>query len=60
MIGLNLVRMLTDAPVVGPVMLGLDRPAHLPQPHSCGGSEVVHPTATACANRGSASSTVDI
>ncbi len=47
-IGFNLVRTLTDAPVVGPVMLGLDRPAHLLQPHSCGVSDVVHLTAIAC------------
>ncbi|MFK5955300.1 MAG: NADP-dependent malic enzyme [Planctomycetota bacterium] len=46
-IGFNLVRMLTDAPVVGPMMLGLDRPAHLLQPHSCGVSDVVHLTAIA-------------
>jgi len=46
-IGFNLVRMLTDAPVVGPIMLGLDRPAHLLQPHSCGVSDVVHLTAIA-------------
>ena len=59
-IGFNLVRMLTDAPVVGPVMLGLDRPAHLLQPHSCGVSDVVHLTAIACANGASVSSTVEI
>lgn len=47
-IGFNLIRTLTDAPVVGPVMLGLDRPAHLLQPHSCGVSDVVHLTAIAC------------
>lgn len=46
-IGLNLVRTMTDAPVVGPVMCGLDRPAHMLQPHSAGVSDVVRLTAIA-------------
>jgi len=47
-IGFNLVRMLTDSPVVGPIMLGLEKPAYMLQPHSCGVSDVVHLTALAC------------
>ena len=47
-IGFNLVRMLTESPVVGPIMLGLEKPAYLLQPHSCGVSDVVHLTALAC------------
>ena len=47
-IGFNLVRLLAESPVVGPVMLGLDKPAYVLQPHSCGVSDVVHLTALAC------------
>jgi malate dehydrogenase (oxaloacetate-decarboxylating)(NADP+) len=47
-IGFNLVRMLADLPVVGPLMLGLAKPAHMLQPHSCGVRDVVHLTAIAC------------
>ena len=47
-IGFNLVRMLADLPVVGPLMLGLAKPAHILQPHSCGVRDVVHMTAIAC------------
>ncbi len=47
-IGFNLVRMLTDAPTVGPMILGLEKPAYVLQPHSCGVSDVVHLTALAC------------
>lgn len=49
-IGFNLVRTLTDAQVVGPMMLGLEKPAHTLQPHSCGVSDVVHMSALACMN----------
>ncbi len=47
-IGFNLVRTLADVPVVGPLMLGLAKPAHVLQPHSCGVRDVVHMTAIAC------------
>ena len=47
-IGFNLVRLLADLPVVGPLMLGLSKPAHMLQPHSCGVRDVVHLTAIAC------------
>ena len=44
----NLLRLLGDNPVVGPVMLGLEKPVHVLQPHSAGVSDVVHMTAIAC------------
>jgi malate dehydrogenase (oxaloacetate-decarboxylating)(NADP+) len=49
-IGFNLVRMLAEAQVVGPMMLGLTKPAHMLQPHSCGVTDVVHLSALACMN----------
>lgn len=49
-IGFNLIRMLAEAQVVGPMMLGLEKPAHTLQPHSCGVSDVVHLSALACMN----------
>ena len=49
-IGFNLIRTLTKSHVVGPVMLGLEKPAHMLQPHSCGVSDAVHLTAIACAD----------
>ncbi len=54
-IGFNLVRLLADVPVVGPLMLGLSKPAHMLQPHSCGVRDVVHMTAIACMQAQSAS-----
>jgi malate dehydrogenase (oxaloacetate-decarboxylating)(NADP+) len=47
-IGFNLVRLLAESPVVGPIMLGLEKPAYVLQPHSFGVSDVVHLTALAC------------
>ena len=44
----NLLRLLGDNPVVGPVMLGLEKPVHVLQPHSAGVSDLVHMTAIAC------------
>ena len=44
----NLLRLLGDNPVVGPIMLGLEKPVHVLQPHSAGVSDVVHMTAIAC------------
>ncbi len=49
-IGFNLVSMLADAQVVGPMMLGLEKPAYTLQPHSCGVTDVVHLTALASMN----------
>jgi len=50
-IGFNLVRSLTDAYVVGPIMLGLQKPVHMLQPHSIGVSDIVHLTAVACGGK---------
>ena len=50
-IGFNLVRSLTDTSVVGPVMLGLEKPVHMLQPHSIGVSDIVHLTAVACGGK---------
>ncbi len=50
-IGFNLVRSLTDANVVGPIMLGLQKPVHMLQPHSIGVSDIVHLTAVACGGK---------
>ena len=47
-IAFNLIDTLTDYSTVGPMMLGLEKPAHLLQPHSYGVSDVVHMTALAC------------
>lgn len=47
-IGFNLMRIVGNTPVVGPVMLGLQKPAHMLQPHSAGVSDVVRLTAFAC------------
>ncbi len=41
-IAFNLVRTLTDASVIGPMMLGLDRPAHVLQPHSSDVLDLIH------------------
>jgi malate dehydrogenase (oxaloacetate-decarboxylating)(NADP+) len=46
--GLNLLRHLGDKPVVGPVILGLSRPAQLLQPDSASSADLVHLTAVAC------------
>ncbi|HEX9795187.1 MAG TPA: phosphate acyltransferase, partial [Planctomycetota bacterium] len=46
-IGFNMMRYYADASLVGPIMLGLERPAHMLQPHSAGVSEVVRLTAIA-------------
>jgi len=46
-IAFNLVRTVGDTPAVGPIMLGLDRPAHMLQPHSAEVADVVHLTAFA-------------
>tara|TARA_B100000959_G_C14998075_1_gene631700 strand:- start:11876 stop:14161 length:2286 start_codon:yes stop_codon:yes gene_type:complete len=47
-IGFNLLRVLAETPTVGPIMLGLEKPAHMLQPHSVGVSDVVRLTAIAC------------
>ncbi len=47
-IGFNLMRIVAETPVVGPIMLGLEKPAHMLQPHSVGVSDVVRLTAIAC------------
>ena len=44
-IAFNLLRTLSDAPVVGPITLGLAKPAHMLQPHSKGVKDMVHMTA---------------
>ena len=54
----NLLRLLGDNPVVGPVMLGLVKPVHVLQPHSAGVSDVVHMTAIACLEAAAAPSAV--
>ncbi len=48
-IGFNLVRMLTaESTMIGPVMVGLDKPVIAMQPHSAGVADIVHLTAMAC------------
>ena len=47
-----MLRLLGDNPVVGPVMIGLEKPVHVLQPHSAGVSDVVHMTAIACLDAG--------
>ena len=49
-IGFNLIRTLAECQVVGPMMLGLEKPAHTLQPHSWGVHDVVHLTALSCLN----------
>jgi len=44
-IAFNLLRTLSDAPTVGPITLGLSKPAHMLQPHSRGVKDIVHMTA---------------
>ncbi|MBT3340756.1 MAG: NADP-dependent malic enzyme [Planctomycetes bacterium] len=44
----NMARLVGDSAVVGPIMMGLEKPAHMLQPHSAGVSDVVHMTAIAC------------
>ena len=44
-IAFNLLRTVGDLPVVGPITLGLAKPAHMLQPHSCGVKDIVHLTA---------------
>ncbi len=46
-IAFNLARTVGDVPAVGPIMLGLDRPAHMLQPHSASIFDVIHLTAFA-------------
>jgi malate dehydrogenase (oxaloacetate-decarboxylating)(NADP+) len=46
-IAFNLLRTLGDMPVVGPITLGLAKPAHMLQPHSKGVKDMVHLTAIA-------------
>jgi malate dehydrogenase (oxaloacetate-decarboxylating)(NADP+) len=47
-ISFNLLHNLAETPTVGPIMLGLEKPAHMLQPHSAGVSDVVRLTAIAC------------
>jgi len=49
-IGFNLLRMVAKTPMVGPIMLGFSKPAHMLQPHSAGVKDVVHLTAMANAH----------
>ncbi|MBL7007693.1 MAG: NADP-dependent malic enzyme [Planctomycetes bacterium] len=49
-IGFNLLRLVAKTPVVGPIMLGFKKPAHMLQPHSAGVKDVVHLTAMANAH----------
>ena len=44
-IAFNLLRTVGDLPVVGPITLGLAKPAHMLQPHSRGVKDMVHLTA---------------
>ena len=46
-IGFNMMRIFAEVPMVGPIMLGLQRPAHMLQPHSAGVSDLVRLTAVA-------------
>jgi len=46
-IAFNLLRTLGDLPIVGPITLGLAKPAHMLQPHSKGVKDMVHLTAIA-------------
>ncbi|RME24768.1 MAG: NADP-dependent malic enzyme [Deltaproteobacteria bacterium] len=46
-IAFNLARTVGEVPAVGPIMLGLDRPAHMLQPHSASVFDVIHLTAFA-------------
>ncbi len=46
-IGFNLVRLLADTSVIGPLHLGLAHPVHMAQPHSCDASDLLHLTAFA-------------
>jgi malate dehydrogenase (oxaloacetate-decarboxylating)(NADP+) len=46
-IGFNLLRLVAKTPMVGPIMLGFTKPAHMLQPHSAGVKDVVHLTALA-------------
>ncbi|RMH05439.1 MAG: NADP-dependent malic enzyme [Planctomycetota bacterium] len=55
-IGFNLLRLVAKTPVVGPVMLGFARPAHMLQPHSAGVKDVVHLTALASTQAGASAS----
>jgi len=47
-IAVNLLKQVAKTPLVGPVMLGFAKPAHMLQPHSVGVKDVVHLTAIAC------------
>ena len=47
-IGFNLVRMLTaESTMIGPMMVGLDKPVIAMQPHSAGVEDIIHLTAMA-------------
>jgi len=46
-IAFNLLRTVGDLPTVGPITLGLAKPAHMLQPHSRGVKDIVHLTAIA-------------
>ncbi len=51
-IGFNMLHMLTDIYTVGPIYLGLAKPAHMLQPHSVGVSDLVRLTAIAATEAG--------